>query len=727
MATSKDAPEDIYYTLLNQVRQLTDALGNVSQDHKLGNRQNFARQILQDIERNLHDTIGQLRQNAEWKVFTAAFYGETNAGKSTLIETLRIVFGERTKTEHRQQFRDLQNKLGLTEDQLRALDEEIEAWRVEVGLLGATLASVSQRFDLQQTDLDNRVKELRQRIDTHHRTASWLQRLLNLFRKLPELQVLKEAEAQIRILPAQRDAAIARAQLQHVQAQQQLDSRISHREASRVAMSQLLPVEDGAIIGDGRSDFTRTTLAYTFEVDGQHFRILDVPGIEGDETLVGAEVDKAVQGAHAVFYITSKSTRPQTGDPGRPGTLEKIKKHLGAQTEVWTVLNKRVTNPMALQKSSLLSNDEQAGLNDLNDMLDEQFGENYREVLSLSALPAFLAVADCLAPVSVNAASRRKFLDALSSDSLLEASGFSAFHQRLTQEVFQGGEKKIQRANRAKVRSAVVDVSTAVAALHQEQFAPLASELEKEERSANRQLSQAFRTLKSRLEGRGSKAIGQFEEAVRRRIYGRIDSNIGNDAFKNSLQEILEHEQETMSAALPAQLELEIDQFQQRVGTIIERFQQHAQDILASYEALRQTNVTAELKLDINIDSGLKMFGLVGSLAATIAMILSPAGWVMMSLVAITALVGVFKALQSYFSDDYKKGQQRKAADENLTKTSKAIRHSFQNSLREALEDLESKVEDVRGVLKVPVTQARSIEKALAAAQSGLTKLARSV
>lgn len=53
--------------------------------------------ILRRMQADLDKQMACLRDNAEWETFTLAFYGETNAGKSTIIETLRILLGEETK------------------------------------------------------------------------------------------------------------------------------------------------------------------------------------------------------------------------------------------------------------------------------------------------------------------------------------------------------------------------------------------------------------------------------------------------------------------------------------------------------------------------------------------------------------------------------------------------------------------------------------------------------
>ena len=50
--------------------------------------------------------------------------------------------------------------------------------------------------------------------------------------------------------------------------------------------NQLLELEDGQIIGDGQSDFTKNISSYKFSQNEQNFNILDVPGIEGNEKIV---------------------------------------------------------------------------------------------------------------------------------------------------------------------------------------------------------------------------------------------------------------------------------------------------------------------------------------------------------------------------------------------------------------------------------------------------------
>lgn len=64
---------------------------------------------LRKIQTSFDGELDLLEQHAEWEKFTMAFFGETNAGKSTIIESLRILF----KEESRQQLLE-QNSQDLT-------------------------------------------------------------------------------------------------------------------------------------------------------------------------------------------------------------------------------------------------------------------------------------------------------------------------------------------------------------------------------------------------------------------------------------------------------------------------------------------------------------------------------------------------------------------------------------------------------------------------------------
>ncbi|GAA9321946.1 hypothetical protein TH0354_09910 [Helicobacter pylori] len=64
-----------------------------------------ALEVFQKLESESLKELESLKNNEEWEKFTIAFYGETGAGKSTLIECLRLFFKEPSKMDQQERFK----------------------------------------------------------------------------------------------------------------------------------------------------------------------------------------------------------------------------------------------------------------------------------------------------------------------------------------------------------------------------------------------------------------------------------------------------------------------------------------------------------------------------------------------------------------------------------------------------------------------------------------------
>lgn len=69
-------------------------VSRVEADEEGGAHLRAVTEKLQEIATRFEEDIEFLDGNAEWETFTVAFFGETNAGKSTIVESLRIIFDE---------------------------------------------------------------------------------------------------------------------------------------------------------------------------------------------------------------------------------------------------------------------------------------------------------------------------------------------------------------------------------------------------------------------------------------------------------------------------------------------------------------------------------------------------------------------------------------------------------------------------------------------------------
>ncbi|MEQ4539003.1 MAG: GTPase [Billgrantia sp.] len=92
---------------------------------------------------------------------------------------------------------------------------------------------------------------------------------------------------------------------------------------------------DGIIIGTGKADFTQNNVVYRLNYNNKEFQLIDVPGIEGNESRYEAMVQEAIAKAHLVFYINGTNKKPET-ETGR-----KIKQYLNRDAVVHVICNVR--------------------------------------------------------------------------------------------------------------------------------------------------------------------------------------------------------------------------------------------------------------------------------------------------------------------------------------------------------------------------------------------------
>lgn len=59
----------------------------------------YIRSTLNHLNSDFKAEIERLEKSSEWDKFCMAFFGETNAGKSTIIEALRIIYDEESRRE----------------------------------------------------------------------------------------------------------------------------------------------------------------------------------------------------------------------------------------------------------------------------------------------------------------------------------------------------------------------------------------------------------------------------------------------------------------------------------------------------------------------------------------------------------------------------------------------------------------------------------------------------
>ncbi len=100
--------KNIYIDVEKSIKDLQKIFENADdRDEKLQKFNQEASEVFQKLEFESLKELESLKNNEEWENFTIAFYGETNVGKSTLIECLRLFFKEQSKMDQQERFKRL--------------------------------------------------------------------------------------------------------------------------------------------------------------------------------------------------------------------------------------------------------------------------------------------------------------------------------------------------------------------------------------------------------------------------------------------------------------------------------------------------------------------------------------------------------------------------------------------------------------------------------------------
>lgn len=713
-------PCEVYQRINSELERIVAGLAAPSEDPALAKAQMEAQELLTQQQVALGEELAQLERNAEWNTFTIAFYGETGSGKSTVIETLRILLEETTKLARQKRFREIQDQYGLSEQNLENTQKGIDEAEASIGEAKQELDALENRYEEKRKEAQATIKQLEAAIADYKQKAALWQKLVNLFRKTPEEKELIRAEQELADIETAHKGEIALLQAKQAELIQNKTVLEEKLQALQAGLEQLAEFADGEIIGDGRPDFTRQTQHYDFQLDGQTFALMDVPGIEGNEELIHNEVKKAVQTAHAVFYVTNQAAPPQTGDEERIGTLEKIKAHLGAQTEVWTIFNKKITNPKhALAGRPLVSDDEQAGLDALNEKMREHLGENYRGVIPLSALPAFFATTDHFVPNSQNARRRKRALADFSTAELLDKSRFSRFLQLLGEDLIRNSEAKIISANFRKAGDALERTICTLEQVHG-RFSELSETLASESHSAQGQIRACFGALRQRLLSAGDRLIDALASNVRNAMYKCIEGDLSNSAFKHALESAIESQREELANDLPAAIEEELTRFQEEVEDILKRLDEQARELTAMYSKLGRSQLDGDFSLSLNIDNGLQVASILALIAGGALLWWNPGSWPVLAMGIASLVIGAYKAVRSFFSTKYKMAQQRKATDDNLRTVTSKLRESLHDDLDRALNEMEEKIKLIEDALAEPAEKTAALEQLMSRSQAQL-------
>lgn len=422
--------------------------------------------------------------------------------------------------------------------------------------------------------------------------------------------------------------------------------------------AELKELQDGAIIGDGRSDSTLKTKSYTLKHNNQSFVLLDVPGIEGDEKKVKQQISNATKKAHAIFYVTKTPAPPQKGEEGKERTIEKIQKQLDSQTEVYTLYNKPINSPRAL-KDNLIDENEKESLKILNEKMKAILGKHYKGYKAVSAQAAFYGLSSALLPESDFYKNKQKFLEIFKVEELLlYKSYFKQLGEFIAGELLENSRKKIIESNCNKALKVIEKLQKAIVTTIDRRINPTIKEIKDKLPETYSNLDHSRDKFVSKLKNSVFDAIDRFESDLREEMYAHIDRGIEN----KECEEIYENKREQGIRELSRTIEGLVkkceEQFRKDIIEDIEQFEERIKDSLVM---LNRINIDSGFDPNFNIHSGIDKLGLFSSIGGLALLLAVPVlGEFALAAGIVLGAIGIVKSVWSWFSSDYKKSQQKK-------------------------------------------------------------------
>ncbi|WP_367707355.1 50S ribosome-binding GTPase [Helicobacter pylori] len=580
--------KNIYLDVKASIESLQNIFKNTDdRDERLKKSNQEALEVFQKLEFESLKELKSLKNNEEWEIFTIAFYGETGAGKSTLIECLRLFFKEQSKVDQQERFKRL--------------------------------------YSNYQNNYQN---------DERNKQA---------------------------------------------------------------ILNELHSLQDGAIIGDGRSDFTLKTQSYSFQYNHQTFTLLDVPGIEGSEKKVIDQISNATQKAHAIFYVTKTPNPPQKGEERKEGTIEKIQRQLDSQTEVWAIYNKPITSLRAL-KDKLINENEQESLKILNKEMKNILGKHYMGHQIVSTQMAFYGLSSALIPESDFYEKKQKFLDFFKAEEwLLYKSHFKPLAEFITEELLENSRAKIIQSNCNKALKVVEQLQNTIKTTIEKRIDPMIKEAQEHQQEARFNLDRSKEKFISDLEKSAFSKINQFESDFRIEMHERIERDIGN----NECKEIFENEYKQRAEKLRKNTGRCFNEckesFIEEMKKDIEQFEERIKDSLIMLDRI---NIDSGFDFSFNIDSGINKIGLFASIGGLALLLAAPVlGEFALAAGLVLGAIGIVKSVWSFFDSDYKKSQQRKEVDKNLDKACEKITEDVRNQIESGKKGASEMIENLKASL----------------------------
>ena len=483
-------------------------------------------------------------------------------------------------------------------------------------------------------------------------------------------------------------------------------------ETFRILFDDKRKKEDGLIVGDGRHDFTKTYEEYHLSIAGHPFTLIDVPGIEGNESEFKDVIKTALHKAHCVFYVQGHNKKPDRA------TAEKIKKYLGDWVKVYSIYNVRggVSNYDEEEERETLIT---PGVLKSESLIQAEFktilGDVYAGHVTLQGLLAMSAKASFSSKREDLIRGQQKLLKYFggSADKVLEFSQFKTLTTLVEQKALNFVSEIIE-ANKQKLVSLAGNIAADIEQVMESQKSYLAN-LDSNLRTINREVcNNSMDSALRNITNKTRNAITSSYSELKSRIF-----NLINDEPENINQLAELHQQEV------------IENLGNRIKSIVndelKKVRKTANKKIKDLDGVNikpiQFNQSIDLEteidfsgalgeLDIDLADFLSWTAKTAGTAATGAFVGAPIGGPIGAIVgaSVGAVVG---GIVHACSGDGGKADARKSVSDAIGKATQRAKNNVKSMLAPVIRDMDIQKRQLTNSVKTELTNIEELQETL--------------
>lgn len=464
--------------------------------------------------------------------------------------------------------------------------------------------------------------------------------------------------------------------------------------AGKSTLIEALTKGDGSSIGEGYKDFTKKVNNYKIG----NITLLDMPGIEGDESKFSDEISKAISNSHVLFYVT---------EPKEPEekTLQKIKNYLDNKTKVISVVNCRAKPGNYQLKKVLIDDNIRKVEQNTHEKLSNILKKNYEKNLTLNAYLGFLSVGNPKKEEFIN--NKKKCIEVFGSCE--EAYKFSNLKEieNEIQRLYKQSNEEIVISNTYKILNEIENIISQILR-DKKQFDALVKEnqrqIEEKLDYANSRIDRAINASQREI----TIVLNYLRDEITEKIFYAIDHNYD----EVDLDDI----QDKVSGKYRKILERHISEIwedtKKELSTIIKEIEQR----ISVYTLTNNLNFNVSInfsdimkKIMISLDFiGQMIFNIISRILTIIlAFAINPIiGFITTIISAVASLFDIFGSGRSREKAEKKKTAQRKINQEIAN-----IKASVSNQFNANATQLRKQIEKIRYDIKAYLNKLAFLSK----------------